>query len=318
MGEIDFLLGVTDEVRQGALRFRVTPDGPFVAPENGAHVPPLIELPALLTAANTYAQDPDSLEADDAIRLLLASGSSLGGARAKASVYDRDGALAIAKFPQEGDEIDVMGWERVMLLLAAQSGINVAESRLDPVGDSRVLIVRRFDRRGAERVPFLSAMSLLDATDGDSASYVEIFDALRQVATRPSADGRELWTRLAFNILASNFDDHLRNHAVLYDGGGWTLSPAYDLNPVPFSVRPRFLSTAINVDGDTSASLELAIEAAEEFFLTADEARAIAGRVARSTRTWRAVAAQVGIPDNEIKLMASAFENDELHRALKW
>lgn len=318
MGEIDFLLGVTDETRQGALRFRITPDGPFVAAKDGVHVPPLVELPVLLTAANALANDPESVEADDAVRLLLAPGSSLGGARAKASVLDRDGSLAIAKFPQAGDDIDVIGWERVMLVLAAESGINVTDSRLETVGRSRVLIVRRFDRRGLERVPFLSAMSLLDATDGERASYVEIFDALRRESSQPNEDGRELWTRLAFNILASNFDDHLRNHAVLYDGRGWTLSPAYDLNPLPVQVNPRDLSTAISVDGDTSASLELAVDAAEEFLLTPDEARSIAARVAQTTKTWRTVAARVGVPDDEIRSMVSAFEHDELERALHW
>jgi serine/threonine-protein kinase HipA len=159
-------------------------------------------------------------------------------------------------------------------------------------------------------------MSLLDTKDGEQGSYVEIFDALRQVASRPKEDGRELWTRLAFNILASNFDDHLRNHAVLYDGRGWILSPAYDLNPVPASVRPRHLTTAINVDGDTSASLDLAIDAAEEFLLTKDEAREIAARIARKTRAWKTVAARIGVPETEISSMASAFEHKELNRAL--
>ena len=318
LGEVDFLLGVTDEVRQGALRFRATPEGPFLGPTGGAQVPPLVELPALLAAAHAFADDPESAEADDAVRLLLAPGSSLGGVRAKASVRDRDGALAIAKFPQAADDVDVMAWERVMLILASQSGIKVAHSRLEPVGASRVLVVRRFDRRGGERVPFLSAMSLLDATDGDHGSYVEIFDALRNVASQPAEDARELWTRLAFNILASNFDDHLRNHAVLYDGRGWTLSPAYDLNPVPVHRKPRYLTTAINVDGDTSASLDLAVGAAEEFLLTPAEARGIAGGIARITKTWRGVASQAGIRRDEINSMASAFEHDEMRLALDW
>lgn len=318
LGEIDFLLGVTDLVRQGAFRFRVAYEGPFVAPDNGIHVPPLVDLPALLTAANVLANDPDSLEADNAVRLLLAPGSSLGGARPKASVRDRDGALAIAKFPDSSDNIDVIRWEHVMLLLAERAGITVCRSRLEDAGQSAVLLVRRFDRHGAERVPFLSAMSLVDARDGDSGSYVEMFDALRRVASQASVDGPELWRRLAFNILASNFDDHLRNHAVLYDGAGWHLSPAYDLNPVPAHIKTRNLSTAVNIDGDTSASLELAVEAAPEFLLRPDEARTIAGEIARSVATWKAVASKVGLRGDELNRMASAFEHEESTRAAGW
>ena len=187
--EIDYLLGVTDIVRQGALRFRVTQDGPFEAPwseERGhVHVPLLIELPELLNAANVLSDDPDSKEADDAVRLLLAPGSCLGGARPKASVRDQDGALAVAKFPDKADNVDVIRWERVMLELAARAGIVVSDSRLEAVGESVVLVVRRFDRRGDARMPFLSAMSLLDAADGDQRSYVEIFDA-RSVRSRAS------------------------------------------------------------------------------------------------------------------------------------
>ncbi|MEJ7759785.1 MAG: type II toxin-antitoxin system HipA family toxin [Gemmatimonadaceae bacterium] len=316
--EIDFLLGVTDIVRQGALRFRASADGPYVAADDGLHVPPLVELPALLSAANVLAGDPDSLEADNALLLLLAPGSSLGGARPKASVRDRDGSLAIAKFPERSDSVDVIRWEWVMLLLAERAGIDVCRSRLEDAGGAPVLLLTRFDRRGTERVPFLSAMSLLDASDGEHRSYVEIFDGLRQVASRVNEDGRELWRRMAFNILASNLDDHLRNHAVLYDGSGWRLSPAYDLNPVPGHVRARELTTAINVDGDATASLELAVAASSEFLLTPREAREIAVEVAAVTKTWREVASRVGVAVDEIRRMATAFEHDELELAKSW
>ncbi len=316
--EIDFLLGVTDAGRQGALRFSRTQGGPFVATGHGADVPPLVELTALLDAANALAHDPDSLEADNAILLLLAPGSSLGGARPKASVRDHDGQLSIAKFPESSDTMDVIRWERVMLLLAQRAGIDVCRSRLEDVSGTPVLLVRRFDRRGQERVPFLSAMSLLDAADGERGSYVEIFDALRRIASRVTVDARELWRRMAFNILASNFDDHLRNHGVLYDGAGWTFSPAYDLNPVPAEMKPRFLTTAINIDGDTTASLELAVEAASEFFLTTDAARQLASEIAGVTATWRSVATEVGLGSNEINQMATAFEHEELERAKRW
>ncbi len=316
--EIDFLLGVTDFVRQGALRFRATPNGSFIAADDDAHVPPLVDLPVLLSAANALADDSDSDEVDNAVRLLLAPGSSLGGARPKASVRDRDGALAIAKFPERSDDVDVIRWERVMLALAADAGIGVCDARLEHAGESVVLLVRRFDRRGVERVPFLSAMSLLDAADGEPHSYVEIFDALRQIGSQAATDGPQLWRRLTFNILASNFDDHLRNHAIMYDGAGWRLTPAYDLNPVPAHIKPRELTTAINIDGDPTASIDFAIEAAPEFLLKKEDARRIAGDMARVVATWRNVARQFDIRVGEIDRMATAFEHEDAARAQRW
>lgn len=316
--EIDFLLGVTDFVRQGALRFSLTEGGPYVAEGNADQVPPLLDIRELLAAARALDDDPDSVEAEHAVRLLLAPGSSLGGARPKASVRDRDGALAIAKFPKGDDEVDVVRWEAVMLTLAERAGVSVAEGRVELAGESAVLVVRRFDREGEARIPFISAMSLLDAKDSEQRSYVEIADALRRVASHASLELPRLWRRLAFNILASNFDDHLRNHAVMYDGAGWSLSPAYDLNPVPAHVKPRQLSTAINLDEDTGASIELAVEAAEEFLLERDAAKSIAAEVADGIAGWRGAAARVGLHRKAIDQMESAFEHTEARTARAW
>ena len=316
--EIDYLLGASDVTRQGALRFTETIDGPFLA-ENGADsVPPLIDLADLLHAARTLEEDPDSVEADRAAQLLLAPGSSLGGARPKASVRERNGDLAIAKFPQKNDETDAVRWEMVMLSLATRAGIGTSQARVEFVGPKPVLLARRFDRRGNARIPFLSAMSLLDAGDGEPHSYVEIINAVREVASHASTDGPELWRRLAFNILASNFDDHLRNHAVLYADVGWRLSPAYDLNPTPRPESDRFLTTAINVDGDTTASIELAIDAADEFFLSRDSARTIGAEVAAATKAWREVARDIGLGAREIELMEPAFEHRDARLARQW
>jgi serine/threonine-protein kinase HipA len=316
--EVDFLLGVSDVTRQGALRFTREADGPFIAEDGLSAVPPLLALGTLLDAARALEDDPDSVEAENAARVLLAPGSSLGGARPKASVRDRDGALAIAKFPEKSDDVDSVRWEAVMLALASRAAISISESRIEMVGDTPVLLVRRFDRQGSTRIPFLSAMSLLDAKDGETRSYVEIADAVRRIASRASTDGPQLWRRLAFNILASNFDDHLRNHAVLYDGNGWRLSPAYDLNPLPLSSKDRLLTTAINIDEDLTASIDLAIEAAGEFLLTRDQARAIAGEVARSIAPWRTDAARFGIAVGEIERIASAFEHADADRSRRW
>jgi serine/threonine-protein kinase HipA len=249
--EIDYLLGVGDIARQGALRFSETEGGPFLAA--GAQIPPLIELPALLGAALHVSEDGGS---DNDLRLLLAPGSSLGGSRPKASVIDRDGQLAIAKFPQHDDQTHVSRWEAVALQLAAKAGIPTPEWRVEDVAGRDVLLLRRFDRRGKERIPFLSAMSLLNATDNETHSYMEIADALRQYGAKADEDCAQLWQRIVLNILVSNTDDHLRNHGFLYDpGGGWRLAPAYDVNPV----RPVRLGAddLVGID-DKAAVLALA------------------------------------------------------------
>ena len=312
--EIDYLLLVDDEARQGALRFAQTEGGPFLR-EEGVKRTPLIELPRLLSAAERVADDEDT---EEDLRLLLAPGSSLGGARPKASVRDHDGHLAIAKFPRRDDEYNTVLWEAVALTLAAQAGIAVPEARVELVGGKPVLLVRRFDRAGGRRIPFLSSMSMLDARDNQTRSYLEIVDALRQHGAAPKDDIQGLWRRLMFNILISNTDDHLRNHGFLYDGpGGWRLSPAYDLNPVPVDIKPRVLTTAINED-DPTASLELAIEVAPYFELDERRARAEAEAVARAVSAWRDEAGRHGLTKEEIGRMASAFEHKDLEDALSF
>ncbi len=312
--EIDFLLGVDDEARQGALRFKEAADGPFLAERAGGRIPPLIDLPRLLAAADRIAGDDDGEHEDD-LRLLLAPGSSLGGARPKASVRDADGVLAIAKFPYANDEVDVVAWEAVAHALAEKAGIAVAPWRLERIDGRAVLIARRFDRQGATRVPFLSAMSMIGAKDNEPHSYLELVDALRQNGARPKDDMRQLWRRIVFSVLISNVDDHLRNHGFLYAGtDGWTLSPAYDLNPTPVDIKPRVLSLAIDFD-DQTASLDLALSVAAYFELKPEEARAIAAEVAAATATWREAAARVGLTGKESDRMATAFEHEDAQAA---
>ncbi len=312
--EIDYLLMVDDEARQGALRFSVREGGPFLA-EPGPHkIPPLVELPRLLSAADHVADDSDT---DEDLRLLLAPGSSLGGARPKASVRDRDGHLAIAKFPNKGDEINVVLWEAVALTLAAQAGLTVPVWRVETVADRPVLLLRRFDREGTTRIPFLSAMSMLGARDNETRSYMELADALRQHGAASKQDLRTLWRQMVFSILISNTDDHLRNHGFLYAGpAGWRMAPAYDLNPVPVDIKPRVLSTTITLD-DGTASLDLAYEVAGYFGLNAQDARKIAGEVGRGVATWRQKAAKLGLTEPEIDRMASAFEHADLDKVRK-
>jgi serine/threonine-protein kinase HipA len=312
--EIDYLLLVDDETRAGALRFAGEEGGPFLRQSEAGRVPPLVELPRLLTAAEHVIDEDDT---DEDLRLLFAPGSSLGGARPKASVREKDGRLAIAKFPRKDDEVSTVLWEAVALELADKVGINVARGRIEKVARKPVLIVQRFDREGKRRIPFLSAMSMLGASDNQTRSYLEMVDALRRHGAAPKRDMEALWRRIVFNILISNTDDHLRNHGFLYEGpAGWRLSPAYDLNPVPVYIKPRVLTTAINED-DGTASLELALSVAQYFKVDAGVARRVAKQVGRVVALWRTMATAAGIKKTELDRMASAFEHKDLDMALK-
>lgn len=310
--ELDFLLQVDDETRQGALRFVDGATGEIVAGGNSQRVPPWIQLPKLLAASQRVMDEDDE---DEDIRLLLAPGSSLGGARPKASLRDRDGSLAIAKFPQTSDEFKTVAWEAVALKLAAKAGIPVPAWRLETVARKPVLILRRFDRAAGRRIPFLSAMSMLTAADHEQHSYLEIADLLRRHGAEPRADLRQLWRRLVFNVLITNTDDHLRNHAFLHVGtDGWVLSPAYDLNPVPVELKPRVLTTLID-EHDGSASMDLAFSVAGRFGLAPAQAQTVAAEVARAVSTWRTAAGAAGLGLREIDRMASAFDPGELRIA---
>jgi serine/threonine-protein kinase HipA len=310
--EVDYLLRVTDEARLGALRFAEKPGGPFLASDEVTPIPPLVELSRLLSAAERVADDSDS---DEDLRLLLAPGSSLGGARPKASVRDKDGHLAIAKFPHKDDELDTVRWEAVALRLAEKAGISVPQWRLETTARKPILLLRRFDREEGVRIPFLSAMSMLGALDHERRSYLEFVDALRQHGAAPKADMHALWRRLLFSVLISNTDDHLRNHGFLYDGrDGWRLSPAYDLNPVPVDIKPRVLATAIDLD-DGTASLDLALDVAGYFELNGAEARKIAREVGTAVGGWRETGRRLGLTSSQIDRVASAFEHDDLRKA---
>ena len=312
--EIDFLLMVDDEGRQGALRFKREEQGPFLTTYDKNHIPPLVSVGKLLTAASHVMQDSDT---EEDLRLLLAPGSSLGGARPKSSVRDKDGHLAIAKFPRKDDEINIIAWEAVALSLANKAGIQVPEWRIETVARQQILLSRRFDRRKNIRIPFLSAMSVLGAKDNEMHSYLEIADAIRQMSASPKEDLEALWRRIVFNVLISNVDDHLRNHAFLYCGlSGWRLSPAYDLNPTPTDIKPRILSTAIDLI-DPSASLDVAASVAHYFDLDNLQAKGIFKEVGSATALWREEAAKLKIKKVEIDRMASAFEHEDLQKAIK-
>lgn len=310
--ESDYLLGVADETRLGALRFRRPEEDEFLArPSTG--VPALVALGRLMRSTERILRNE---ETDEDLQMIFAPGSSLGGARPKASVIDSQGHLSIAKFPKENDEYSIETWEEIALRLAERAGIATPGHALVQVAGKAVLLSRRFDREEGRRIPFLSAMAMLGARDGEGGSYPDMVDALARHGARARQDSHELYRRVAFNVLISNVDDHLRNHGFLWrDRNGWSLSPAYDLNPVPTDLKARVLSTHID-PVESTCSVDLLESAAGYYALPLAGARMILKQVADATRTWRTVAQEVGAPSSEIHRMASAFEHDDLHKAL--
>ena len=305
--EVDFLLGARDDLRQGALRFRGHEGLEYLAVDTHG-VPHLIGLPRLLNAAEEFERDEPNSED---LRLLLHGGSSLGGARPKAHVLDSKGRLAIAKFPSpKADAWDVIRWEAVALTLAQDAGITVPDHELHVIEKRPVLVVRRFDRHDGARIGFVSAMTMLQAKDGGEASYLEIGQALEERSPDAGADLRELWRRIVFTILISNTDDHLRNHAFLRKStAGWSLSPAFDLNPNPEGGATQ-LATAIN-ENDTRASITTALEVARLFRVSEGGARAIVADVSAATDRWRDVARASGLGTQQIARLEPAFEHEQ-------
>jgi serine/threonine-protein kinase HipA len=306
---IEYLLGVRDDLRQGALRFRYDRESPYLAGEREG-IPHLIDLPRLLDAARQLERDQAT---DEDLQLLLDGGSSLGGARPKAHVRDRAGWLGIAKFPApERDEWDVIRWEAVALTLARAAGIDVPEFKLHDVADRPVLIVRRFDRDDRGRVGYVSAMTMLEATDGTQGSYLEIGEVIEEHSPSASTDLRELWRRLVFSILISNTDDHLRNHGFLRSStAGWTLSPAFDLNPNP---RRRKLTTALE-QGRQQSDIPTALQLAPFFRLGSEAARGVLAQVSEATSRWRQAADANGLSHSSIEQLNGAFEHDQADAA---
>lgn len=309
--DLDYVLALDDSARVGALRFRADADGPFLAATSG-RIPPLVNLAALLRA--TEAIHGETETAAD-LRFLLGAGSPLGGARPKAAVLLKDGRLAIAKFPHPDDIRDIAAGEILALTLARQAGITVAEHQLVPVGGKGVSVVTRFDRDGERRVPFLSANTLLGLPQGQPGAYTLLADGIRQFGHDIAADLVELWRRLVFSLLASNYDDHLRNHGFLMRAPGrWALSPAYDLNPVPEIDRSRTPKTPISEDsGEPSIAATLA--SAPRFGLKAAGARDILRAVLTAVSSWRKIGRQLRLKAGTLDGYASAFEHQLVEEA---
>lgn len=303
--ELDYLLGVRDDMRQGALRFRSASNDVFLAPED-TRIPPLVELPRLLDASANLERDRDS---DQDLRLLLRGGSSLGGARPKAHVIGPEGKVAIAKFPSvQTDDWDVVAWEAVTHELAHRAGITVPPAALHRIDGKSVFIIERFDRSGTKRIGYASAMTMLEASDREPRSYLEMAEIIEQISPRATHDLHELWRRIAFTILVSNTDDHLRNHGFLKTvTAGWELAPAFDINPNP-QAGPADFATPINTE--PRRSISVLVDVADYFRLNGDQVNAILTCVTTATSQWQAVAESFGLPTASIEQMAPAFTPD--------
>lgn len=307
--ESDYLLGVHDGHRMGGLRFCC--GGPLLDDRQELAAPPWTSLRELEQACLQLEQEDAEQQPEYAhwIRMLIAPGGSLGGARPKASVLDEDGQLWIAKFPSQRDSEDVGAWESVAHELARSAGVQVPEARLGQFGSSRhTFLSRRFDRTPAGgRLHFASAMTLLERSDGedseDGASYLELAEVLIQQGVDTKADLEQLWRRIAFSICVSNTDDHLRNHGFLLTRRGWRLAPAYDINPDPHGEGLK-----LNVsESDNAQSLELLLEVAPYFRVSAARAGEVLREVLRAVRGWEQVATARGLPSAARQRMRRAF-----------
>jgi serine/threonine-protein kinase HipA len=307
--EWDYLLGVHDICRMGALRFRREDGAPFLDDDRQLAAPPLASLREL-EAASLALEEPDAAEHPQFrqwLTALLAPGSSLGGARPKANFTDMDGALWIAKFPSREDRRDMGAWEMVVHQLAGAAGVQVPEARMLPLASRhRTFACRRFDRTNVGRRRFfVSAMTLLGRTDGQGGSYLDLAEFLstRGSARHKADDLKQLWTRVVFNIVVSNRDDHLRNHGFILGADGWRLAPAYDLNA---NIERTAHTLAINAS-DPTADVGLALTTAPYYGLEAAAAERILNQVKAAVTSWEAKAAALRLPREESELVAQAF-----------
>lgn len=308
--ESDFLLGVFDENRIGGLRFKIDANGSFLNQSISLAAPPWTSISELREASLMFEKDEDISNTEHLkwLNILFASGSSLGGARPKASIKDNAGNLWIAKFPSVNDMKDVGGWEMVVNYLADECGLNIAEAKIEKLTEKyHTFLSKRFDKKKNERIHFTSAMTMLSYTDErDShagASYLELANFLLTNGARVNEDLEELWKRIVFSISVSNTDDHLRNHGFILTEKGWLLSPAYDINP-----NEQGTGLNLNIsDTDNSLNYDLAIEVAEYFRLKKDKAQKIIADIKTKVNEWRQVAEKFGISKTEQSMMAKAF-----------
>lgn len=306
----DYLLGVYDETRMGGLRFKLEAEGSFLSEDKNIPVPPWTSLRTLEEASRKFEKDENGLN-DKWLSQLIKPGSSLGGARPKATVIDENGNLWIAKFPSKHDENDSGAWEKVVYDLAKLCGLDVSEAKLEKFSkDGSTFLVKRFDRNGRRRIHYASAMTLLGKKDGMSAvdgiSYLDIAAFIKSNGAKPKSDLIELWKRIVFNMMVSNTDDHLRNHGFILKEKGWALSPLFDVNPVPYGNE---LSLNIN-EFDNRIDIELAIGISNLFGISNKEAKSISEEMQETiNKNWMVLAEKYCLSRGQILNMSPAFRD---------
>lgn len=313
LSSFDFLTGIDDFSRMGGFRFKETPDCEFINADNSLRIPPLTDLRELIAASKEIekSEEANSLPEKRWIAQLVQPGSSLGGARPKANVVDTNRSIYVAKFPSLKDGYDAGLWEHFCHLLAKNAGINAAETNVLAINDKHhTLLSRRFDRTNADRrIHFASAMTLLGLNDGDNATtghgYIDIVDFIISGCTDVDANLRELFRRVAFNICVGNSDDHFRNHGFLLTAKGWTLSPAYDMNPTLNNHQSLLINSKTN-----KSDLSLLLDSCDEYMLPHEVAKGIINEVVAAVKDWRTLANRLGIAKREMDLLESDFDRE--------
>lgn len=318
LSSFDYLLGIDDSSRMGGFRFKERADGDFINSSNTLRIPPLTNIRELIHASGEVekSEEENILPDKKWLTQLIQPGSSLGGARPKASVIDTDKVLYIAKFPSRKDNYNTGLWEHFCHLLATKAGINAASTQVISTNDKyHTLLSRRFDRTDeGKRIHFASAMTLLGLTDGANAStgngYLDIMDFILQNCTDVNQNLQELYRRVAFNICIGNSDDHFRNHGFLLTPKGWTLSPAYDMNPTLNEYQSLLISS-----GSSRADLSILLDASESYMLTREVATKIISEVVAAVKDWRVLATKLSIATSEMTLFGAGF-NDRIKEYL--
>ena len=306
----DYLMGIDDASRMGGFRFTKTKGGEFINVDLNLRVPPLTSVRELIHAAHEIeeSEEKQQLPAKKWLVQLLHPGTSLGGARPKATVVDEDGKLTVAKFPSRKDDYDVALWEHFCHVMGRKAGLNVAETRIINGENHHVLLSKRFDRNGeGKRIHFASALTLLGLEDGDNAStgfgYPDIVDFIIQHGSNVEQNLEELYKRVAFYIIVGNSDDHFRNHGFLLTRKGWELSPAYDINPTLQENQSLLINRSTN-----ESDLNILLESANDYMLSKDKAARIISEVKEAMKSWQTEARRIGIPIRDIDVFAPRID----------
>ena len=311
LSSFDYLIGIEDFSRMGAFRFKESIDGDYINASEVLRIPPLTDIRELIAASSEIekSEDENRLPEMRWIAQLVQPGSSLGGARPKAGIIDENNILYIAKFPSRKDDYDIGLWEHFSHLLAKKAGVNAAETRVISTSDKyHTLLSRRFDRReDGKRIHFASAMTLLGLNDGDNANtghgYLDIVDFILQNCTNVEDNLQELYRRVAFNICIGNTDDHFRNHGFLLTAKGWTLSPAYDMNPTLNEYQSLLVSSTSN-----KAELSILLDACEDYMLNRKIAEKIISEVIEVVKRWREIATRLSISKREMDIFEGVLD----------